>query len=136
MEAAELTPLTEGKTFQIEIKTNKNNSYLMNFIFGNDLEIKANQINALIKKSFSNKFSFIQIRENKYFLQFDSLNEIFDELNERIINNNQITIKENENSLIIIITLPSSKYKEILFELKEEIKNVNEKINELNKLLI
>ena len=135
VEEADLTPLTEGKTFKFEIKTNKNNSYLIIFTLGNDLEIKANQINGLVKKSFANQFSFMQIRENKYFLQFDSLNEIMDELNERI-KNNQIIIEENDNSLILNIPLPSSKNKEISFELREKSKNTNEKINDLAQLII
>ena len=45
------------------------------------------------------------MRENKYFLKFKSLNEIFDEIKDRIYNNN-IIIKENENNLMIYIPLP------------------------------
>ena len=135
MEKFEPTPLTERKTFQKEFKTDKNNTYLINFTSSDSLEIKANNLNNIIKKSFSNKFSFREITENRYFLQFDSLNEIFDELNERV-NNSKIIIEENENNIKIKIPLLSSKNKEILFELKEKNKNDNEKINDLTQLVI
>ena len=77
-----LNELNEGNAFKIEIITNKNNAYSINFILRNDLKIEANQINDIINKSFSNKFTFEEIKKNKYFLQFDSLNEILEELKE------------------------------------------------------
>ena len=113
--------------FDIELSTDKNNSYKLNFISANSLEIIANKINSLIHKSFSAKYTIEEIRENKYFLQFDTLNEIFDEIKERILNN-KIIIKENENILILNIPLPTSKNKEIIFELKPINKNSNEAI--------
>ena len=101
----------------------------------NYIEIRADKINDVINKSFYSKYSFEEIRENKYFLQFDNLDEIFDELKERI-NNNKIIIKENENNLILNIPLPTSKNNEIIFELKMIIKNNNERFNELTDLII
>ena len=126
---------SEKKTFDIELSTDKNNSYKLNFISSHSLEITANQINSLIHKSFSGKYTFEEIQENKYFLQFDTLNEILDEIKERILNN-KIIIKENENNLILNIPLSSSKNKEIIFELKPINKNSNEAIKELNELVI
>ena len=101
----------------------------------NSIEITSDQINDIIHKSFSNKYSFEEIRKNKYFLQFDTLEEILDELKERI-NNNKIIIKENEDNLIINIPLPSSKNKEIIFELKRIIKGNNDRLNELTDLIM
>ena len=63
-----LNELNEGNAFKIEIITNKNNTYSINFILRNDLKIEANQINDIINKSFSNKFTFEEIKKNKYFL--------------------------------------------------------------------
>ena len=126
----------EGKSFQIALATSDNDSYLINFTLVNCLEIKANQINNIINKLFLGKFTYHEIRENKYFLQFDSLNEIFDELNERIKSNNKIIIRENENKLIIHVPLPSSKYKELIFNLKLINKNDNQKMDDLMKIII
>jgi len=127
--------LTSNKSFQIELSSDKNNYYSVMFDLNNSIEITANQIKGIIHKSFSNKYSFEEIRINKYFLQFDTLEEILDEIKERI-NNNKIIIKENENNLIINIPLPTSKNKEIIFELKPIIKNNNERINELTDLIM
>ena len=60
--------LNEGNAFKIEIITNKNNTYSINFILRNYLEIEPNQVNDIINKSFSNKFTFEEIKKNKYFL--------------------------------------------------------------------
>ena len=131
MEEANLTQL---KTFKIEHKTDKNHIFLINIILGNDLVIEANQINASNRKYFSNKFNFQEIRENKYFLQFDSLNEIFDGLIERI-KCSKIKLEENDINLKIKIPLLSSKNKEIIFGLKQKDKNDNEIVNDLTNLI-
>ena len=94
MEDVQLFP---KKSFQIDLVSDKNNSYSVKFNLSNYIEIIVNQINDIFNKSFTNKYSFEEIRENKYFLQFDTLNEIFDEIKERILNN-KIIIKENENN--------------------------------------
>ena len=127
--------LTKGKEFNIEITSDKNNTYSIQFTLNNSLEIVANQKNAVLNKSFSNKFTIHEIQQNKYFVQFDTLNEIYDEVIERT-KKDKITITENENTLIINIPLPSTKYTEKKFELKQISKNDNEKINDLTQLVI
>ena len=114
--------LTSEKSFQIELSSDKNNSYSILFNLNNYIEITANQINNIIHKSYSNKYSFEEIRETKYFLQFDTFSEILDEIKVRI-DENKITLKESENKLILNIPLPTSKSKEIIFELNPIIKN-------------
>ena len=126
--------LTPEKSFQIKLSSDKNNSYSLEFNLNNYIEITANQINNIIHKSYSSKYSFEEIRQNKYFLQFDTLDEIFDEIKDRIYNN-KIIIKEN-NNLILSVPLPTTKHKEIIFELKSSIKNNNERLNELTDLII
>ena len=68
--------LTSEKSFQIELSSDKNNSYSLEFNLNNYIEITANQINNIIHKSYSNKYSFEEIRETKYFLKFDSLDKM------------------------------------------------------------
>ena len=99
----------------------------------NYIEITANLINNIINKSYSNKYSFEEIRETKYFLQFDTFSEILDEIKDRI-NNNKIIIKENDSKLILNIALPENK--EIIFELNPIIKNNNDRLNELTDLIM
>ena len=127
--------LTKGKEFNIEIISDKNNTYSIQFTLNSSLEIVANQKNAVLNKSFSNKFTIHEIQQNKYFVQFDTLNEIYNEVFERT-KKDKITIKENENTLIINIPLPSTKITEQKFELKQISKNDNEKINDLTQLVI
>ena len=128
-------PLTLEKSFQLELLSDKNNSYSLEFNLNSCIEIIANQINNIINKSYSNKYSFEEIRETKYFLQFDTFSEILDEIKIRI-DSNKIVIKENENKLIINVPLPSTKNKEIIFELNPIIKSNNERLNELTDLII
>ena len=127
--------LTSEKSFQIELSSDKNNSYSLEFNLNSCIEIIANQINNIINKSYSNKYSFEEIRETKYFLQFDTFSEILDEIKIRI-DSNKIIIKENENKLIINVPLPSTKNKEIIFELNPIIKSNNERLNDLTDLII
>ncbi len=125
--------ITSEKSFQIELKSNSNNSYSIIFNLNNSIEITSNQINGIINKSYSSKYSFEEIRENNYFLRFNSIIEIFDEIKDRIFNNN-VLLKENENRLIINLPLPENK--EIIFELQSIIKNNIERLNELTNLII
>ena len=124
---------TSEKSFQIELSSDKNNSYSIEFNLNNYIEITANQINNIIHKSYSNKYSFEGIREAKYFLQFDNLVEILDEIKDRI-DNNKIILKENDNILILNIPLPDDQ--EIIFELNPIIKNNNDRLDELTDLII
>ena len=87
-------------------------------------------MNGIFNKTFSNNFEIGKIQENKYFNQFETINEIFIELSEKI-NNNKITLKENDNNVIISIELPSTKFKEVIFQLNEQKKTEKETINDL-----
>ena len=84
MEEIQKTP---ENSFLIELASNKNNSYSVEFNLINYIEITANQINNIIHKTYSNKYSFEEIRETKYFLKFDNLDEILDEIKVRIDKN-------------------------------------------------
>ena len=125
--------INSEKSFQIELKSNSNNSYSIIFNLNNSIEITSNQINGIINKSYSSKYSFEEIRENNYFLRFNSIIEIFDEIKDKIFNN-KVLLKENENRLIINLPLPENK--EIIFELQSIIKNNIERLNELTNLII
>jgi len=125
--------LTSEKLFQIELSSDKNNSYSIEFILNSYIEIIANQINNKINRSYSNKYSFEDIRETKYFLQFNTFSEILDEIKVRI-EENKIIINENENKLILNIPLQNNQ--EIIFELNPIIKNNNDRLNELTDLII
>ena len=94
--------LTSEKTFQIELSSDKDNSYSLEFNSNNYIEIEANQINNIIHRSYFSKYSFEEIRETKYFLKFDSLDKILDEIKDKIYNN-KIILKENDNKIILYL---------------------------------
>ena len=121
---------------EIEINSNKNNNFSVSF-YANSysfLEIKSIQKNDLLENSFYNKFSKDTIKENKYFYQFDDMKEICNELSERI-KMKEIKLIENNDNIIIVISLPSSKIKEITFQLNKNIKTEKEQINNLTKIV-
>ena len=121
---------------EFEINSDKDNAFSLTLSADNYsyLNIKAVKKNNLFNKSFSNKFAVGKIKENSYFLMFKDLKEICDELFERIAKKD-IKLIENDNNLLFIISLPSTKVKEITFELNEEEKNNKNKINNLNELI-
>ena len=98
-----------------------------------NLDITATN-NDLIQKTYSNTFSVDKIKENKYFLQFDDLKEICEELKDRI-SEGKLSLIEETNSLILSIPLPSSKIRDAFFELKEIIKSDKDLIKELTSLV-
>ena len=124
------------KLTEIELKSDKNNTYLIEFSLNNSFSIIAKLINNNIHKTFSNIYSLEEIRKNKYFLKYNNISDIFNELT-NIIYVNKILLKENENNLIINISLP--KNQEIIFELKlikkNNKNNSDELIVKLNKEL-
>ena len=132
-----LTPNVDEQKleFKLEFEANSDKNNAFSLILSADnysfLNIKAIQKNDLFNKSYSNKFTIDKIKENKYFFMFDNLKEICDEISERI-KTKGIKVIENANNLIFIISLPSTKIKEITFELNEEQKNYEDKINNLN----
>ena len=116
------------KLTEIELKSDKNNTYLIEFSLNNSFSIIAKLINNNIHKTFSNIYSLEEIRKNKYFLKYNNISDIFNELT-NIIYDNKILLKENENNLIINISLP--KNQEIIFELKLNKKNNKNNSDEL-----
>ena len=133
------TPLPNIIQFKIEkrIISDKNNEFLVIFQSqsNSEIHIKALQSNNLFQKVYSNIFPIEIIKKNKYFYQFDNLKEICEELTERI-EKEIITLYEKNTCVIISIPLPSSKIKEIIFELNEYAKkNDKEIIDEIIPLI-
>ena len=86
-----------------EIKSDKNNKFFVLLqIIDSKLSVKATS-NDMIQKIYSNSFSVNEIKENKYFLQFDDLQEICEELQNRI-SEKKISLIEDTN--IVIISIP------------------------------
>mgnify|MGYP002627270594 FL=1 len=94
-------------------------------------EIKVDLISQIYEGIISQK----EIQKNKYFLQFDTLDEILDELVLKSKSESPKVSKENE-SLILKISLSSSKFKDVEFILKPKSKNTEDKFKELYNMVI
>ena len=114
-----------------EIISNKNRKFIVHFkaLSFKEIEIKAVHED-IINNIYEKKFIVDDIKKNKYFIQFDDLKEICEELKQRI-SKDEISIIESTNTIILSIPLPSSKIKEIIFELIQNELNDKEKINML-----
>ena len=114
-----------------EIISDKNRKFIVYFksLSSEEIEIKAVHED-IINNIYEKKFSADDIKKNKYFIQFDDLKEICEELEQRI-SKDKISIIESTNTIIISIPLPSSKIKEIIFELLQNEINEKEKVNKL-----
>jgi len=87
-------------------------------------------------KSFENNYHseiiIEEVQKNKYFSIFDNLQEIFTEIT-NILDKSKPTLIENINSINLSIPLPTTKIKEIIFEIYEKKKTEKEQILELYK---
>ena len=127
---------------KLKISSNNDNSHIYDITFSADeqscLNIKAKQnTDTILQKSkiYFKKYTLEQIKENKYFIMYEDLKEVCDELNQRI-KNEEVTVTEKENKLIIIFIYPNSKVTEIEFELEEESNIINDDINDLRNMII
>ena len=133
------TPLEEdekildSKVFELE--SNKKNKI--------DIKISKNITKITIEGKYKDliepilyysKQSIEEIKKNKYFLMFDNLEEIYEEIVNLIKNNNLSLIEEN-NTLIISIPLSTTKIKEIKIILYKKEKRDKEKIEDLYKMI-
>ena len=119
-----------------ESKALKNNDQINFQIMTKDNNFVISTIikNSITQKIYEGIFSLKEIQNNKYFLQFDSIQEIFEELVFKSQTESP-TIKEENENLILKIFLSSSKFKDIEFTLKLKIKNNEDKFKELYTIL-
>ena len=125
--------ILESKTFELESdKKNKIEIKISKSISKITLEGKdKNSIEPVI---YCSNQSIEEIKINKYFLMFDNLDEIYEEII-NLINNNKHCLFEENNKLIISIPLSTTKIKEIKIILYKKEKTDKEKINDLYSII-
>ena len=101
----------------------------------NNLIISTEFNDSLISHFYSTTLSIEDIQKNKYFLQFDSIEEILNELLLKI-NSSSPVFKKEKNYLNMSVILSSSKFKEINFMLYEKTKTNEDKIKELYDIIL
>ena len=120
------------KSINISITSNKYRKY--------DITLESelnNLINIIIiEKSniYCEHYNLDNLRKLKYFSLFDSIDEIFEEIKDKITKKEPQLIEES-NSLRLIIDTGNTKFKEINFYIKKNEKDYNEKINEIFSII-
>ena len=122
------------KTFNIISNKENNFSLSISTIDSNTLLLYCEHKENLIFHIFSSELKTVDIKKNKYFLMFDNIEEIFNEFC-YLFNNNKPSIIEDTNKILLFIPLSTSKFKELIIEIKEKEKNDKEKIEELYKII-
>ena len=128
------TPISEKEinsySKDFNIKSNKENEFIIKISLNyNCIDLNGKyKDNKLIWHNFSLKQTMKEIqRNNKYFIKFDNLHEIYEELCSLLDNSK---IFEETNKILLHIPL-----KEINLELNEKEKNEKEKIEELFSII-
>ena len=115
-----------------DIITNKNNSYKIIFNnFSNFIQIKTNFEKDLAKKEFIKNYFLEDLKSNKYFSIFDSVDEIYDQIILDLNNSGKKIIEEENNTIAVIIPVNNIKIKQIEFTLAEKIKTDKDLIQDL-----
>ena len=119
-----------SKSFNIKSDKEHDFSISISTEISNCLLIKGKYKDNLTFHNYSSMKKIDDIKKNKYFLIFDNIEEIFNELS-NLIDSSKPSIIEETNKFLLSIPLPTTKIKEIIFEINEEEKSDKEKIAEL-----
>ena len=120
-------PLTaQNLPFSIikELKSEQGHNFSLRISFiNNKFNIQIDKTGKTFSDVYINEFTINHIQENQYFKIFSNPKEIMEELNERIDSKRPVLNEINNNSVNLIIFLPTSKFKQIEFNLtKKEMK--------------
>lgn len=124
----------ESKAF--DLSSNKNNNYEITIT--NNIKyitfIGARK-DTFKTESFYLKKNIENLKQNKYFLMFDNLKEIYDEIINLMNNNNPILIEDECHKILLKLPISTTKIKEIIFEMEAKEKTDKEKIIELYSII-
>ena len=130
-------PLPEKKYLFI---SNKKNSFELNFSIEQSfylvISAKSQEINLI--RNYENKFALKDIKQNQYFSDCESINEVLVMI-ESIISSYKLTIQENTNEIILTIPIPHITVHQVQLKLiqknieKIDYSNLYSKIQELTK---
>lgn len=104
------------------------------YFISEKLYLKAVSKDIFNKKKYSSEYAIDQIKENKFFYLHENIKEIYEELDSIIKNSknkDEITLLEETNKIILRIPLPSIKIKECLFQICEEVLNMEQSFSEV-----
>ena len=126
-------PLPKG-IIDFEISSEKNKYKIEMSNSESKIFIKGSCLNSLTNDSYENSFSLSQIQGNKYFKMCENIEEVSLVLLD-LLKTYKKTIIEETNEINLLISINSPLVKEIIFNLKQKEKNIEEKVNELYKII-
>ena len=119
----------------LEIESDKKNKIEIKIIKKiTNITFEAKHKNSIESNIYYSKETIEEIKMNKYFLMFDNLDEIYEEIL-NLIKTNKVCSFEENNQLIIKIPLLNTKIKEIKIILNKKEKSDKEKIDDLYSML-
>ena len=117
------------------INSDKNHSFTITLQnLNSTIHILATCEDDIMKHNYEKQLTLDELKQNKYLLICDTIDEIYALLT-MLFNKNQYKIIEETNQIYINIPVDHSKVKEILFVVNEITKNDSEKINELFSII-
>ncbi len=126
-------PLPKG-IHEFEISTEKNKYKIEMFCSESKIYFKASSLNSIKNEIYENSFSLSQIQKNRYFKMCENIEEVSLVLLD-LFKTNEKKIIEETNEINLLISINSPLVKEIIFNLKQKEKNIEEKVNELYKII-
>ncbi len=126
-------PLPKGIT-DFEISSEKNKYKIEMFTSESKIFFKASSLNSIKNEIYENSFSLSQIQENRYFKMCENIEEVSLVLLD-LFKSNEKKIIEETSEINLLIPINSPLVKEIIFNLKQKEKNIEEKVNELYKII-
>ena len=118
------------------LKSDKNGEFNMKIgeTNENELFINIESKETISNESFLGKFLLNQIQElNKYFLTCENINDVLEEIIPKIDSN--IILIENNDMIILNIPIPSKKYPNCEFKIKKQKKTQTEILDDTNKII-
>jgi len=110
--------------------SDKMKKYSLVFQIHSNSELNISAVEENSKKKFSSNFSLNYLKNNRYLSLLDTIEEMFDEIINRITLKNPL-LYEEKDCLKIVIETSHFKFKDITLSIGDQEKNINERLNEL-----
>ena len=110
--------------------SDKMKKYSFVFQINSNSELNVSAVEEISKKKFSSNFSLNYLKNNRYLSLLDTIEEMFDEIINRITLKNPL-LYEEKDCLKIVIETSHFKFKDITLCIGDQEKNINERLNEL-----
>ena len=147
MEEAPTINFKNINTYNFNLISNNGNNFNIKISYDNFvLKIISNEQNKDSKNIFQCISSIEEIQKIRYFLQFENMQEIYNEFQFLIKQNkNLVSLNEKDSYLELIFNLPNSKNEQIIFKLEKDNdfsllnyiilkENLSQVLQEINKL--